>query len=181
MKNSQETKISKKYAQALFESLSADETDGMKAALDELSQAWQANLIFQDAVKNPLTPSSAIIEISKTLAEKIRPGYSTFSNFVEQAATHGRFEYLPLIATAFTELGEKSRGVVKVVVSSAFELSDDEKLLWQKRLSEQHNSTVQIEWQTDPSLIGGIVLKIGDKVLDNSLRNSLRKLEVDLL
>ncbi len=181
MKNSHKIKISKKYAQSLFESLSPDEIDDMNAALEELVQTWTSNEMLKDAVENPLTPSKVIVEVIKILGEKIRPGSIKFVNFLEQVAIHKRLQYLPWITNAFTEIVEKSRGILKVYVSSAFNLSDEEKTVWHQRLSEEYKSFIDIKWQVDPSLIGGIVLKIGDRVLDNSLRNSLRKLEVDLL
>jgi F-type H+-transporting ATPase subunit delta len=82
----------------------------------------------------------------------------------------------PSIASYFHELWDEERGVERAVVRTAVPLDDPTRDRIQQQLSQQTGKTVEMETEVDPSLIGGAVIRIGDRLIDGSTRTRLRQL-----
>ena len=84
------------------------------------------------------------------------------------------------IASFFRELVDEERGIARAVVTSAVELDDDRRSALARRLAEQTGKQVTVETQVDPSILGGLVVRIGDRLVDGSTRARLRALRTQL-
>ena len=86
----------------------------------------------------------------------------------------------PSIAAFFREMVDEERGVVRAAVTSAVELDDERRQSLIGRLQEQTGKQVVIEERVDPGLLGGIIVRIGDRLVDGSARTRLRQLKARL-
>jgi F-type H+-transporting ATPase subunit delta len=101
-------------------------------------------------------------------------------NFVRVLAANGRLELLPEIRSQFEALKNDREGVVEAELYSAFELSDAQVAELVQRLEKKTGRKVRARVQIDKSLIGGVRLVLGDKVIDGSARAQLGALEAAL-
>ena len=86
----------------------------------------------------------------------------------------------PDIASFFQELLDEERGVARAVVTTAVDLDADRRAALERRLSEQTGLRVSVETRVDPAILGGLVVRIGDRLLDGSTRARLRALRTQL-
>lgn len=102
-----------------------------------------------------------------------------FSNFLQQLAEHERLSLLPNIAERFDELKADDAKEVHAYVTSAYPLTAEQQALLESRLRRNAGQVV-LHVSVDPALIGGVVIKIGDKVVDDSVRGKLQQLKLQL-
>jgi len=86
----------------------------------------------------------------------------------------------PDIASFFRELMDDERGIARALVTSAGELDADRQAQLERRLTEETGKQVTIETQVDPSILGGLIVRIGDRLVDGSTRTRLRALRSQL-
>ncbi|MFA7248876.1 MAG: ATP synthase F1 subunit delta [Dehalococcoidia bacterium] len=86
----------------------------------------------------------------------------------------------PDIASFFRELVDDERGIARAVVTSAVELEPDRRAALERRLAEQTGRQVTVETQVDPGILGGLIVRIGDRLVDGSTRGRLRALRSQL-
>lgn len=103
-----------------------------------------------------------------------------FSNFIKIIAHNHRLEILPEIAKLFDDLKLKFNKIAKVSVSSAVELNDEQRKTIKATLENKINMAVDISFKENVELIGGIVVQIGDLVIDASVKHMLDKLRSEL-
>jgi F-type H+-transporting ATPase subunit delta len=86
----------------------------------------------------------------------------------------------PSIASFFRELLDEERGIVRATVTSAITLDDARVAAIRDQLASQTGKTVELETAVDEALIGGLVIRVGDQLLDGSTRGRLRALRSHL-
>ncbi len=92
----------------------------------------------------------------------------------------GRLGLGPDIASFFRELVDNERGIARAVVTSAVELDADRQAQLERRLAEETGKQVTVETKVDPSILGGLIVRIGDRLVDGSTRARLRALRSQL-
>jgi F-type H+-transporting ATPase subunit delta len=98
------------------------------------------------------------------------------SNFIVELAQNKRLLLLPQICEQFEALKAQQQDVVEVSVSSAFELDENLKNNLASKLSKSLNREVQMHTEVDKNLLGGVLIRAGDLVIDGSVRGKLAKL-----
>jgi len=88
-----------------------------------------------------------------------------------------RENLLPDICKAFTELFNKHQGIINVDVNSAYEMDKKQKNLLHDELEKRTGKTVNIKITIDSELLGGLVVKVGDTVIDGSVKHKIRMLK----
>jgi F-type H+-transporting ATPase subunit delta len=101
-------------------------------------------------------------------------------NFVLTLATNQRLAYLPEIHTLFKELKDTAEGVADVTVTSAAALDSAQQQTLTQALAKRLRRRVRLHCETDPSLIGGAVVRAGDLIIDGSLRAQLERMAYEL-
>jgi F-type H+-transporting ATPase subunit delta len=101
-------------------------------------------------------------------------------NFVLTLAANHRLAYLPQIAALFNQLKDDAEGVARVTVTSAAPLDEAQQRRLGAALASRLKRQVRLHCETDPSLIGGAVLRAGDLVIDGSLRGKLERMANEL-
>lgn len=167
--------VARRYAKALFavgqksggESLDAfgKELSALAGVLDESPEAFSF-------FRNPAFSAEEKKSVLKTIAETLSVG-TMMQNFCDLLADKGRVDVLPGIAADFQSMLDQKNGVISGSLVTAFELSDARRKELTEKLEKQTGSKLDLEFDADPTILGGVVLKVGDKVLDASLRAQL--------
>ena len=98
------------------------------------------------------------------------------ANFIVELAQHKRLSLLPQINEQFEALKAQQQHVVEVEVASAFELEDSQVQALAAKLKQSLNREVQMHTRIDSDLLGGVLIRAGDLVIDGSVRGKLAKL-----
>jgi F-type H+-transporting ATPase subunit delta len=102
-------------------------------------------------------------------------------NLIGLMIKRGRIHELPKVATEFRRLDNARQGVTEATATSAAPLSEDEIRTLTQRLEQDTNGRVELDVQVDPSLLGGLVVRVGDRMIDGSVRGRLERLRNQLV
>ena len=165
-----------RYASALFELASENGVvSGVEADLEKLEEAILANDDLAGLIRNPQVSRSDAAKAMENVAGVL--GLSDLSkNFLGVLAGNRRLCALPDIIRAFTTIAAAQRGEVTAEVTSAHALSGDQLDALQQKLKECEGRNVKIKTSVDPELLGGLVVTIGSKRIDSSIRTRLNSL-----
>ena len=103
-----------------------------------------------------------------------------FSNFVKQLSEQERLALLPEVYEHYRRHKAVSLKQLDAYVTSAYPLTDAQRQTLQTRLADSLNASVVIHESVDPNLLAGATIKVGDKVIDDSMRGKLQQLKTQL-
>ena len=171
---SQLTTLARPYAKAAFEY--AQSTDNLTDWSGMLVFAATAveDSTFAAYLDNPALTRKQAAEAMLTVCDQNLDANG--KNFVRLMAENDRLELLPAVAELFEELKALYEKTVDVNITSAVELSEDQVALISKRLTEKLGRKVNINSETDASLLGGMFIRAGDMVIDASVKGKLNDL-----
>jgi ATP synthase F1 delta subunit len=166
--------IAEVYARALFEA--AKENDVLDRVHDELGEIVEALEENEELETFFFSPYFSSDEKKEGVGKVLSGADERTVNFLELLAERHRMPVLFRIRRDFDELWAKEKRLLPVSVTSAVEL--DDKLLKEigKRIQEQTGQEVDLTSQVDPYVLGGLVVRVGNMVLDASVRNRLEQL-----
>ena len=165
-----------RYASALFD-LARDERqiDTVSKSLDSLNQAIADSRDFSELVASPMVSRGEAGKAFAALAPQLSLDPIT-TNFVAVLARNGRKGELRNIIRLFKRLSAEHRGEVSAEVVSAHPLKDDQLQALKAQLKSRAGRDVAIDAKVDPSILGGIVVKLGSQMIDASIRTKLNRL-----
>jgi F-type H+-transporting ATPase subunit delta len=173
--------VIERYARAIFElGVESGQLSGLTTELGRFAAAYESSKDLRVALENPLVPEAERDLVLKDMATRIGVG-ETGTNAIRLLAQRRRMAALPEIARRLGSMADEKAGVVRAKVISAVPLSEDFYSRLGQKLEQKLAKKVVLERETDPSLIGGIITKIGDNTIDGSLRGRLAALESQLL
>jgi F-type H+-transporting ATPase subunit delta len=173
--------VSRRYARALF-SIGVDRGnfEQLGNELDAFADLWAGSSELREAVANPVFKASEKRAVLATLLPRVAPN-ADVQKFVLLLLDRRRLSALPMIARAFREMADLHTGRVRAHVTSAQPLGAAELERVKQSLARRTGKQVILESSVDPSLIGGVVARVGDLVLDGSVRTQLGVLRDKLL
>lgn len=173
-------KIAKRYARALFELTDPTELEARRDALFEIASTVSSNAQLRQALINPGVTPQQKANVVQDVVRLVRPSDAVLANFVATLTMNGRIAALEAVHKAFTEMIAAFMRSLELEVVSALPLDEvDRRALEQEirgRVPQSVASMVRIDWNTNPSLLGGMVIRAGDSVLDSSLAGSLDRI-----
>jgi len=173
--------VSRRYARALLELGEASQNlDSLVDEMSRVAQAYETSEELRSVGDNPNVALAAKKAILGDLCQKLGLG-ATAKNTVMLLGDRRRLRLLPEIATLLREMNDSKKGLVRVEVTVAASLSDGFYTRLQGTLETITKKRVILDRKQDPALIGGVVLRIGDMVLDSSLKTRLEGLKNALL
>lgn len=101
-------------------------------------------------------------------------------NLVLLLVRRGRIEQLPRVAAEFRRLDDRRNGLTHAIATSAAPLGADEIRAITARLEEMTGDRIALETAVDPELLGGVVVRVGDRLIDGSVRGRLERLRNQL-
>jgi F-type H+-transporting ATPase subunit delta len=159
--------------------LDAAQQNGVGEPIEELESFVQEALGSSREFTNLLTSSLTSVDQKSGIIDRVvRPRATEFfTNFLHVLTRHGRLDVLPLIAREARAEHEIRTNQKRVTVKSAVPLGDEQIREVTERLKSTFGFQPILDLKTDPSLLGGLVVQIGDTVYDGSLRTRLRTLK----
>ena len=173
--------VSRRYARALF-SIGVDRAnfEQLGKELDAVAELWTGSPELREAVANPVFKASEKRAVMQTLLPRVAPT-ADVQRFVLLLLDRGRLPSVPHIARAYREMVDLHAGRVRAHITSAQPLGPAELNRIRDSLARRTGKHVVLEASVDPALIGGVVARVGDLVLDGSIRTQLGTLRDKLL
>jgi F-type H+-transporting ATPase subunit delta len=166
--------IAQVWARALFEV--AKEHDLLDQVRDQLGQFADVLNENRDVMVFFFSPYFSTDEKKDGLKRAVSDGEPVLMNFLEALIERHRMPAIFRIRGQYEALWEDERDLLPVEVTSAVELDQATVGSIGKRIGEQTKRTVELSRKVDPDILGGIVLRVGNVVLDASIRNRLEQL-----
>jgi F-type H+-transporting ATPase subunit delta len=170
--------IARVYAQALFDvARDKDKLDEVHDQLGEVADAIAENRDLQVFLFSPYFSSA---EKHDGIARVVSGANPELVNFLELLAEKHRMPVIFRIRTRFDEMWAKEKRHLDVRLTSAVELPSDVVDAVGKQIEDQTGQTIALETDVDERVLGGIVLQVGNMVLDASVRNKLERLRKEV-
>lgn len=165
-----------RYASALFD-LARDQRqiDAVGKSLDALSQALADSKDFSELVISPLVSRQEAGKAFAAIAPQLSLDPVT-ANFLGVLARNGRKKELRSVIRAFRRLAAEHRGETTAEVITVRVLNDDQLAALKRQLRIRAGREVNVDAAVDPSILGGIVVKLGSQQIDASIRTKLNRL-----
>ncbi len=162
------------YARSLFEvAQEHDSLDEIHEQLGEFADAVSENRDLQMFLFSPYFSAQ---EKKESLGKLIEGADDEFFRFLELLAERHRLPVVFRVRSTFDDMWAEERKRLEVEITSAVALDDETVRSIGERIEEQTGRDVQLEARVDPDVLGGIVLRVGNMVLDTSLRARLERL-----
>ena len=170
--------IARVYAEALFEAArDNDVLDAIHEQLDEFANAVAENRDLQVFLFSPYFSSA---EKREGISRAVSGAEQELTNFLELLAEKHRMPAIFRIRDRFDELWAKAKKRLEVTLTSAVELDDKVVEQVREEVERQTEREIDLETQVDPDILGGLVLRVGNMVLDASVRSKLEKLRKEV-
>ena len=170
--------LAKRYAKAIFSlGKEQDKVDTYAESLAAIAELFEnAELEVADALTNPLYPLEARQKVMAKIAEAVDAD-TVLTSFLNLLIEKNRVDVLPEIARQVQVMVDREENISHGSVTSAIKLDKGLLEKIQATLEKITGNKVILETQVDPSIIGGIVAKVGDLVLDGSIKTQLNGLK----
>ena len=168
----------RRYAQAVFQiALEQNAPDGWLEELQVLARALenQEFALFVDSPQVPVDKKIAVIAevLGDSVAELPR-------NLMSLLASRSMSFILPRILEQYERLLDAHRGIERALVATAVPMSDDQRGRVESLLKEIVDKDVRLDTTVDPGILGGIMARVGDQVIDGSARSKLSAMRREL-
>ena len=166
--------IARVYAKALFEAAKdLGKLDTIRGQLGQFVDALHENREMQLFLFSPSFSSAEKIEALKSAVTDAEP---EFLNFLELLLEKGRIPVIFRIQRQFNAMWDKENKRLGVTVTSAVELDPEVTKRISDEIEEQTGNTVELTSRVDPDILGGLVVQVGNMILDTSIQNRHEKL-----
>ena len=173
--------VSKTYGDALFElAVEENRTDSLMEEILMLQTVLKENKDFEKILEHPVISKQNKLQV----IEDVFKGRisDALTGFLRIVVTKGRYKDLPDIFAYFIARVKEYRKIGVAQVTSAISLSDVQKQKIEKKLLDSTQyETMEIEYKVDESLIGGLLIRIGDRVVDSTIKHRLTSLTASLM
>ena len=172
--------ISDRYASALYD-LAAEKkiADLVLEDLTFLQKCIQENKDLKLLAESPLIISSDKLNIFEKILSK-RKADNLTNTFLKVISSNKRFAKLSSIISQFMDINSQKRGDVLADVTSADELSDHQKNVIRDQLKQTLGEKLSLNFSVDRKIIGGLIVKVGSKMIDSSLATKINKLKITM-
>ena len=170
--------ISERYASALYD-LAAEKkiVDSVLEDLTFLQKCILENKDLKLLVKSPLITSSDKLNIFEKILSKKKADALT-NTFLKVVSNNKRFAKLSSIISHFIKINSQTRGDVLADITSAEKLSDNQKNEIIDQLKSILGQKLSLNFNVDKKIIGGLIVKVGSKMVDSSLATKINKLKI---
>ncbi len=170
------SEVSRHYARVLLETAvsSGDESEVLAEALDQLAELLQGSPDLAAALVSPAIPRARRARLANAVGDRLAPG-SRLGRFAAVMVEHERGRELPQTAAAFREALDNHRGIVEAEVVSARPLDERSRMAVRGALAEMLGGKPRLRFRRDPSLLGGLLVRTGNRIYDASVSGELRR------
>ena len=171
-----QTKVAKRYAKSLLDlSKERGEMEAIAADMKLLASVCEQNHDLAVLLSSPIIKGDKKFSIlKKVFAGKMSDLSIAFFDIITRK---GRESQLEAIAREYLRIHKEYKGIQTAIVTSAIGLDDELRAKVYRIIKESLKSEIELEERVDKSLIGGFVLRVGDKQYDASISNDIRQLK----
>lgn len=173
--------VARRYARALIDL--GVETNSLEAIVRDITavaELVEQNAELRDVRDNPQVTTTARSAVFGEVAQRMG-AHQLSKNALMFLSDRGRLRVLPAIAKALREEADRRAGIVRAHVSSAAPLADSYIARLTQALEARFQKKVVVQRTVDPSLIAGVVTRVGDTIIDGSVRARLTELKTELM
>lgn len=170
-------KAAKRYAKGLMQFANeSSQSQQINDEMKDLKNAIQSSKELAQFLGSPVLDARRKVQITKEIFKDFSP---VTQNFIQLVINHGRGDILKEIATQYNYLYDKQNRVNTIEVTSATELDATtvDEIVEKAKQNFGEGFTYHIENKINPDLIGGFILRVGDKQIDNSIKSKLTRLK----
>lgn len=172
--------VAQRYARALVDiALKQKQLEPVRKGLSAFAELVAGSAALRNALASPAVPREKKQAILAKLATQLGVG-QTVSNFLMVLADNRRIHLLPLIREAYDQQMNVKLGVAEAEVTSARDLSADEKAKLVAALGKMTGKRVEANYRQDTGLIGGTVVRMGSTIYNGSVRDQLKRMKEKL-
>ena len=170
--------VARRYAAGIFQ-LAQEENavDTWRAELAKLDELLQDDVLVA-AFRNPAVGVRRRMDLARLLKPELRP---ETENLLRLLVEHYRTREIHRIREEFERLADEASGIVHATVTTAIELDKDDRGHYEQELSRKLGRKVTLRFVTDPTIVGGAAIQIGDHLVDGTVRTHLARLRQELL
>ena len=171
--------VARRYAEAFFSiAQESGKIDDYQSELGKIVQSIQEIEGLREYFAHPLIPAKDKKDIAAKLFSQ---AVSTVTlNFLMLILDKKRETYLEVIYNEYEEMADESRNIRKAELISAMEVSAEDVKTLSELLSVSTGKTIQLKQSVDPELLGGVKIRLGDKIIDASVAKKLELLRNNL-
>jgi F-type H+-transporting ATPase subunit delta len=173
-----ESGVAERYANALFElALESEALESVDADLKRFAALVNESDDLRRLVRSPVFPADEQLRAISAVLDKAEIG-GLAGNLIRLAAKNRRLFAVPDMVTAFGVLLARHRGEVSAVVTSAEPLSESHVSELKAAIKASLGKDVTLDTRVDASLIGGLIVRVGSRMIDGSLKTKLNSLKL---
>jgi F-type H+-transporting ATPase subunit delta len=166
-----------RYAIALFDlALEEKALDSVRADLDRFDELVAGNADLTRLVRSPVFTADEQVKALDQILQHAKIG-GLAANFIKLVASNRRLFAIRGIIKAFRSLVSTHKGEVSAGVTVAEKLSDAHRTELKKTLDSLTGKDVDLQVEVDPAIIGGLIVKLGSRMVDSSLRTKLNSIK----
>lgn len=168
--------VAVRYASALIEMASDSKAlDTVEQDMADLKKMIESSADLSSVIRNPLISKQEKLAAIQAIAEKAKFQELT-TKFLSVLAVNGRLQNVTMIMDAFKRQLRIHRGEVEIKVQTASALTAEQTKTLQKQFSDKIGMNVTLEVSVNKDIIGGMVVTIGSRMIDDSVRSKLERL-----
>jgi len=172
--------VAGRYARSLFElARDAGAVSAVEADLARFEELLEGSEDLQRLIKSPVFSADEQLKALGAVLDRSQIG-GLVGNFLRVVARNRRLFALPQMIRAFHEIAAEARGETAAEVTSAHALSAEQERDLKAALKSVVGKDVAVKVAVDPSLLGGLIVKIGSRQIDTSLKTKLNSLKLAL-
>lgn len=173
--------VAKRYAHSLFElARERGHVEAVEKDLNDFAGLIDESDELRRLVRSPVFSADEQLDAISAIVDRSGLGGALTGNFLKVVAKNRRLFAIEGIIRAYRNIAAKARGEVTAEVTVAHELNEEQRTKLRSTLSEIAGKDVTLETKVDPSLLGGMVVRLGARQIDTSLRSKLQSLKMNL-
>ena len=173
--------VKNSYSQALFELATEEksiiEVEGQVLSILELINNSSD---FNDLIKDPTNKIKDQLKVIDAISNQFKFN-QLLKKFLSFLVSKRRFFYIEKILKDFISTCSGSRGEIQAELTAAKSLDENEINIIKDDLASNYGSNIKLNYKNDPSLIGGLIIKVGSTMIDTSIKNKLQQIEKKMI
>jgi F-type H+-transporting ATPase subunit delta len=170
--------VTTRYARALFEvAKERSRIDEIEEDLQSVVEAFSDDKIRR-VLMNPRLDTQEKKALIDSFAHEVT---SEVANFLKVLIDRHREDELAEIAEEYTAISDEARGIVEATVTTAVRMSEAERRLIKEQLGKSLNKEVRIEERVDRDVLGGVLVRVGNRVYDGTVAGKLSRFKQHLM
>ncbi len=173
--------VARRYAIALTHFCSSPQDwENIRKELLTVLSIFSDNKEFKDFIENPIFPKILKMNVVERVSDELKIS-EKIKRFLKILVEKGRFSLLNLILKNFEDIWNKRNNIYKMEIISSIPLSESEKSEIVETLSRIKKGKIKADFRVEPEILGGIVIKEGNKIFDCSIKGNLERLRIKIV